>query len=143
MAKNEKILVQNQVKLNELYTRLQMIDQEIKQVQAQMQVTEQQMQELAGVKESLNDLSTVQDGNEILVPIAGGIFVCAKLSDPSELLINVGASVNVKKSIDDVIKMIDTQSTELEHSFLHMQTQFQVLFEEATSINEKISPMVT
>jgi len=134
---------QKQEKLNDMYTRLQMIDQEIKQIQAQMQALEQQMQDIAGVVEALNDLGKVKQGNELLIPVAGGIFVKAKLEDPSHLLINVGASVNVKKSLPEVVSMIESQAKELESTYMHLQEQFQAMFEEATSINEQISPLIS
>jgi len=132
-----------QEQLNEMYTRLQMIDAQIKQLQQQMMGTEQQMQDIATVKDGLTDLEKIQEGNEILVPIAGGIFAKAKLQDTSELIVNIGASVNVKKPIEEVIKLIDTQGKDMETSFLHMQEQFQALYEEATEINNQISSLIT
>jgi len=131
-----------QEQLNDMYTRLQMIDAQIKQLQQQMMATEQQIQDIATVKDGLTDLENVQSGNEILVPIAGGIFVKAKIEDTSELIVNIGASVNVKKPISEVIGLIDGQGKDMETALMHMQEQFQALYEEATEINNQISGLV-
>lgn len=133
----------DQEKLNEMYTRLQMIDSQLKQVQAQMNMVEQELETTALVKEALTDLDKVPSGNEILVPIAGGIFVKASIQDPQSLLVNVGSSVNVIKSLEEVSGLVDKQTEELEKNLMHMQEQFQALFEEATELNAQISELIT
>lgn len=134
---------QNQEQLNELYLKLQMIDQQIKQVQAQQQQVEQQLTDIAQVKEALGDLESVQNGNEILVPVAGGIFLKATLDDPNTIFLNVGAHVNVKKSLPEVVSLLDEQSAAIEKNYLDLQTTFEDLFHQATTINKQIAPLVT
>jgi prefoldin subunit 5 len=67
----------------------------------------------------------------------------ATLDDPNTIFLNVGAHVNVKKSLPDVITLLDEQSVAIEKNYVELQTQFENLFHEATTINEQIAPLVT
>jgi len=100
-------------KLQKLYMQFQVLDQNIKQIQQQAQTLNAQLVELVGATRSLDDIKNVKNGTEILVPISSGVYAKAEIKDTENMLVNVGANINVKKSVDDTKKIIETQVEEM------------------------------
>ena len=91
-----------------------MIDQHVKQLQKQLEMVTNQLIELASTNNSLDEFKKIEIGKEIFVPLSSGIFVKAGIKETSELLVNIGASVAVKKDIASTKKLIQNQIEELE-----------------------------
>ncbi len=104
----------NEQDMQQRYMDLQMISQQSKQIEAQLGKIEEQLNELAVTTEALLDIQKADAGTEILAPISPGIFIKTKLSDNKEIIINVGSKVTVSKDIDDAIKLINAQYSEIE-----------------------------
>src|SRR3989344_3258591 len=102
-----------QKELQKRYLELQLLDQQIKQIQKNIELIENQMAELESMSISLEELSSVKPGTEIFVPVAGGVFVKAELKDNKDLVINVGAGTAVKKSITQTKGMIANQINDI------------------------------
>ncbi len=95
------------------YMQLQMYEQQTSQMQQHIEQMDQQAAELAQVAENLREIKDVKEGTEILVPMAGGVFIRATLQKPEHVLVNVGASSTVQKPIDDAKAMVEDQLGEL------------------------------
>ncbi|HLC99186.1 MAG TPA: prefoldin subunit alpha [Candidatus Nanoarchaeia archaeon] len=102
-----------QKELQKRYLELQLLDQQIKQIQKNIELIENQMAELESMSISLEELSSVKPGTEIFVPVAGGVFAKAELKDNKDLVINVGAGTAVKKSITQTKGMIANQINDI------------------------------
>lgn len=114
--KDEKLgKTENDVKnAQKRYYELQMLDQQMKQMQQYLETFDQQLEEIEYVIESLESLKGLKRGDEMLAPVANGIFVKAKLEEKDDLLINVGNDVVVKKSVADGLKMLESQKEEVQ-----------------------------
>lgn len=99
--------------LQKKYMQLQMLEQQTSQMQQHIEQMDEQAAELAQVAENLREIKGVKEGTDILVPMAGGVFVRAKIEKPEYVLVNVGASSTVQKPIDDAVSLIETQLKEL------------------------------
>jgi len=109
MAKKEEdtqVMQQN-------YMEMQMLDQQLKQIQQQLHAVEQQSMEVEFVIDALGNISKVEVGSDILVPLSSGIFVKAKLQDNKELIVNVGGNTTVNKTVPEVQEMLKRQVQEL------------------------------
>jgi len=95
------------------YMEMQMLDQQIKQFSQQLQSLDVQALELDSVIGSLGEISEVEQGTEILVPISGGIFLKANIQNTKELFVNVGSGTNVKKNIPDTKALLKEQIQEM------------------------------
>ena len=82
----------------------------------------------------------------MLVPLASGIFAYGELSDADAVRVNVGSNVSVKKSVDDTIKLVHEQISEIEkykgkmlENFTHMNQYVHMLQHELMKMveNEK------
>jgi prefoldin alpha subunit len=83
-----------------------MLDQYIKQLQSQLEMITHQLIELNATSNSLNEFNNLSAGKEMFVPLSSGIFAKASIKDTSELLVNVGANVAVKKDVNSTKKLI-------------------------------------
>ena len=100
-------------KAQEAYMQFQMLEQQIKQLQSQFEMVSQQLIELAATSNSLDDFQKIRDVREAFIPISSGIFARASIKDTSELLVNVGANVVVKKDLASTKKLILSQMEEI------------------------------
>ena len=100
-------------KAQEMYMEFQMIDGQIKQLQNQIEMITRQLIELTVANNSLDDFGKTKEGKEIFVPISAGIFAKAVLMERSELLVNVGANVAVKKDVPSTKALLQNQIEEI------------------------------
>ena len=100
-------------KAQEMYMQFQALDQHIKQLQKQLEIITHQLIELNATSNSLDELKTIGSGKEIFVPLSSGIFAKANIKDTSELLVNVGANVVVKKDVASTKTLIQNQMEEI------------------------------
>ncbi len=96
----------------ELMMKLGFFEQQVRQIQQQIQAVEQSIIEITSLNSGLDDLQGNTD-KEILAPIGRGIYAKAKLIS-EELIVNVGSSNLVKKSIPETKKLIEQQIEKLE-----------------------------
>jgi len=70
-------------------------------------------EELENTKEGLNEFEKLKGNEEILAPIAQGIFVKAKMTDEKRVTINVGNNVMSDKTIPEALKLLKKQEDEM------------------------------
>ena len=99
--------------LQEKYMEFKMLQHQIEKVREQVKAFETQIEELGGVTEHLKELEHVEKGTEILVPIAGGIFITAEIKDTTKVAVNVGANTVVQKGFAEAQQLMDTQAQEI------------------------------
>lgn len=124
------------------YLELQLLQQKMQQVQQQMEELDQQTLQIAGTGESLEEFKDVKEGTEILVPVANGIFARAKVTDTQQLLVNVGASINVQKSVPDVKRLMASQVKELKQLQEDLAKQLQQMADMAEKAQSELQELV-
>ena len=96
----------------EIMFKLQMFDQQIKQLQQQLEAIGQGIAEMTTLHTGLGEL-VGKTGKEIFAPIGRGIFAKAKL-ESEELNVDVGGGNFVQKSIPETKHIIEEQITKLQ-----------------------------
>ncbi|MBI5398229.1 prefoldin subunit alpha [Candidatus Woesearchaeota archaeon] len=99
--------------LQEKYAEYQLLEEQIKQVQQQIQKMDSQLADLESIHEGLEDFKNAAEGSEVFVPVSNGIFLQANLASNKKLLVNVGSSVVVEKTVDDTKKLLGDQQVEI------------------------------
>ncbi len=112
-----------QKELQQKYFQLQMIDGQIQQLQKNHKLLDDQIADLISTKENLENISKTKADSEILTPVAPGIFVKASLKEASEVVVNAGSNVAVKKKIPAAKEMLDKQLNDIK------EAQTKILFE--------------
>ena len=132
----------NKTRLQERYVELQLLDEQMKEVQKHLQHFDQQIQDVIAVRQSLDELRNVREGEESLVPIANGIFARAKLTNLRELLVNVGSNIVVAKSIDEAKKLLEQQSSEIQAIRTRIAAQLEKLATRAQALQEELMKLI-
>ena len=104
----------DQAALQERYVEMKLIEKEAQQIKSHLQVVEEQMHEVRHNATSIADIAKVKPGEEILVPIASGIFAKGTIKNTKNLLVGVGASIVVQKDIPSTIAILDKRIASLE-----------------------------
>ena len=98
----------------EKYAELQMFDYQMKQLQQIAENVDAQILEISKTIEALTEFDKLDGREELLFPVANGIFASGRLSGEKILKINVGDNAVVEKSVSEAIAMMDSQLKELE-----------------------------
>lgn len=101
-----------------------------------VQLLEKQRLELEHVDESLVQLRSVSKGDEILVQMASGIFVPARIGEVDRLHVNVGADVLVEKSIEQTRVIVQEQVRELSAVHAQLQEKLSLLVAQFEELHE-------
>lgn len=90
------------------------------EIEIAIQKMNESLLELERIRTSLLELEKINIGEEILSPIANGIFIESKLLS-HKIKVNVGSFVVLEKTIPETINLLDKQKKEIEKSLLQLQ----------------------
>lgn len=86
--------------------RLNMLEQDARQMEQQLVMIEQQIIELQNLKVALGEIEKAKEKDDILASLGKNIFIKTALLS-KDLLVNVGAKTAVKKTASEVQEIID------------------------------------
>lgn len=133
----------NEKRAQEIYMQFQALDQHIKQLQKQLEAVTAQLMELNATSYSLDEFKKISSGKEIFVPISSGIFAKASIKDTSELIVNVGANVVVKKDIDSTKKLIQSQIEEIKKIQRQMINELEKMTGHAAQMEMQLQSLIS
>ncbi len=128
----------NEEELQQKYLQFQLIQQQLEQVNEHLQMLNQQTAELDISINAVTELSQTEVNNEILAPIANGIFLKAKLTDNKKFIVNVGSDTTVEKTVPGVIKLLEEQKKQVYQQLIEADTIMQELSSQAQNIYQQI-----
>ena len=102
--------------IQQKYIELQILNQQIKKIQEQFMLLQQQLAELTSLELSLAEMKDVKKDSEVFSSLGSGIFVNSKLSATENVLVNVGAGVLVTKTVDEAVNLVKTQINNINQS---------------------------
>ena len=130
-------------KAQEMYVEFQVLDQNIKQLQKQLEVITQQVFELSVTSNGLEEFKKISVGKEILVPLSSGIFVKANIKDTEKLTVNVGANVAVNKDVASTKLLIQNQLQEIIKIQKQMVSELEKMTNEAAQLEMQLQSLVS
>ncbi len=131
---------EKQEKLKEKFMQFRTLHQYIEQIGEHLQLLHMQHTELENTKEALLELGGTSQ-QEMLAPLANGIFVKAKLLETENVLINVGADIVVEKAIPQAIEMLEAQQKETAEKIGQAQKLKQEFNQQAVLIYKEIEAL--
>ena len=130
-------------KTQEMYMEFKALEQYIRQLQSQLEAVTHQLIELYATNESLDNFNKLNAGKEMFVPLSSGIFAKASIKDTSELLVNVGANVAVKKDVESTKKLIHRQMEEIKKIQSQMVNELEKMTNHAAQLEIQLQKMVS
>lgn len=113
--------------LKKRYIEMQLFDNELKQLRENLEGIESQLMEIRHIQESIQGIRQYKDGTTMLVPIANGIFIKAKLVKEDKLKINIGQNSVTEYSFDETTKLLTRQKNNIEELQKRLVTDFESL----------------
>ena len=120
------------------YMQLQMLQQQIEEVNTHLEMFAQNHSEMEISINAIKELDKTKIDNEILAPIANGVFLKAKLLDNKKLIVNVGSNITVERTIPEVIKLLEEQKKEAAQTLEAAQEVMQQLNTQGRMIIKEI-----
>ncbi len=127
--------------VQEKYIHLQIIAEQMRQVQQQIELIDEQLVELNAIMQSLDDFNQIKEGSNMLVPVQSGIFAKGKIEDTNELLVNVGSNVVVKKDVEGAKGLLHKRSEELTKHRVQVLASMQMLAQKAQELEKEIAEL--
>ncbi len=130
------IPIQEQTKRERMF-EAELTNQQLEQLQQYMQKLQKQTNEIATLHEEIKKYAVVKGGEELLVPIANGIFVKAIASPDKTFMVNIGAGTVVEKTEAEVLAIVDKQLHDLREYDASLQKEFDALLTKLTLIQQE------
>ena len=118
----------------------QLLHKHLEELKQQSVMLEQRFMEFEATKQALGDFKGVND-SELLVPLGSGCYAKSKAVASSELLVNIGANLMVKKPISDTVKLLEERTKEIQELSKGLQEQVDAVISQITAIAGDIENM--
>ncbi|MFP4403281.1 MAG: prefoldin subunit alpha [Nanoarchaeota archaeon] len=128
---NKNNLASNQQMLQQKYIDYQLLEEQLKKLEEQLNTISDNILELKYIHNSIGEISELEKDKTILCPVSNGIFIKAKIIDSKVFYVNVGNNIVVKKNIEESKKLIDLQKQEMTNSK-------ETLLDNIHNLNEKL-----
>tara|TARA_Y100000034_G_C6867275_1_gene395426 strand:+ start:1206 stop:1607 length:402 start_codon:yes stop_codon:yes gene_type:complete len=118
---------------------LQILNQQSEQIRMQLANMEEQMENLARLRESLDQIKDTKTDNKMFTPLSSGVYVKTSLNDNKEVLVAVGAGVFVRKQVKDAKDMLKEQEKKMELLLSQTKKEFESFATSAMNIEKELS----
>ena len=132
----------NEEQIQQKYMQFQMMQQQLEQISQHLELLNQQNSELDISINAVQELSKIKVDNELLAPIADGIFLKGELKDNQKLIVNVGMNTTVEKSIPEVVKLLEQQKEELSQRMVEADAMMQEMSMQAMKLYQEVEEEV-
>tara|TARA_Y100000294_G_scaffold143280_1_gene137715 strand:- start:80 stop:475 length:396 start_codon:yes stop_codon:yes gene_type:complete len=124
--------------MKEKYMEFQMIQQQLEQINEHLEMLMQQSQEIEISINAIKEIGKTEVDNEILAPIANGIFIKSRLHDNKKLVVNVGSDTTVERTVPEVVKLLEEQHKQMHKSMAEADSMMQDLSGRAKKMYEEL-----
>lgn len=95
--------------LQSLLLKAEQYKRQMEAINRQMQMMESTMEELRGSLAALSAIEETKEGTEVLVSIGSDSFIKAKLADTGRVIVGVGSSLSMEKSVPEARKYYEAR----------------------------------
>ncbi|MEM4703953.1 MAG: prefoldin subunit alpha [Candidatus Bathyarchaeia archaeon] len=125
-----------------LSVELRLLEQTAEAVQSRINMVNAVLTDLNYASMTLEGLEKEKEDVELLVPIGGGSYIKAKLSEPDKLIVSMGAGVSVEKTRAEAKEIIKKRSDELGKTQMALQQQFAQVIDKINENRSKIEEII-
>src|SRR3989344_659351 len=124
-------------KIQEMYIEYQRLMQQIQQLQQNLQEMEKHISDLARLKNNLNSISKIEEGQETLMPLGSGIFIHGEIKNTQQVIMNVGTNICINKTIIEALETVDNQMNEVSNVAIQMEQEIEKTSSRIEQIQEE------
>jgi prefoldin alpha subunit len=123
-------------------TLIEYYKQQLESIDMQLQYLQATIAEYQRAKMTVEQLTTVDENSELLIPVGAGTFVNGSLKNASNVLIGIGAGLVVEKSVNEAIVKLDERMKRLAENQEKMLSLGQKIQTDAQALSEKTQKMM-
>jgi len=131
-------MVANEEQIQQKYMQFQTLQQQLEQISQHLELLNQQNAELDISINAVKELSETKIDNELLAPIADGIFFKCVLKDNQKLIVNVGSDTTVEKSVPEVVKLLEDQKKDVSKRMVEADAMMQEFSQQAMQLYQEV-----
>lgn len=124
--------------LQEKYLQFQYLQQQLEQISQHLELLNQQNGELDISIHAVQELEKTKLKNELLAPIADGIFLKGELKDNKKLVVNVGMNTTVERTVPEVVKLLENQKSQLQLRLIEAEAVRQEMAAQTMKIYQEV-----
>lgn len=109
--------------IRRLIVELRVLENTAESIQSRMNLVNAMFAELNLAKETLEGIGKEKVDASIFVPIGGGSYIKAKLTDVNKVVYGIGAGVAVERSLEEAKKGVEERVSELEKTRRALEQQ--------------------
>ncbi|MBN1377280.1 prefoldin subunit alpha [Candidatus Woesearchaeota archaeon] len=121
------------------YLELQLIQKQVEEIKSILERFDEQIMQIENLIYDLQDFRKLKKGDNILIPLASGIFAKAKLTDNNNLKVNVGKNTVVEKDVLSTVDMLENQMQEISSYRNQSVVNLRMLIDRSNKIKEELN----
>jgi len=114
------------------------LTQLLEDVRRRVELLNTTLAELAAAKSALEEIGSLNEGEELLVPVGAGVFIRAKLAGKDKVLVTLGANVMVEKTLDDTRKYLEEREQKVRDALQRSVADYQALVGRLREIEQRL-----
>lgn len=122
--------------LRKFLTELKVLEGTANMIQSRLNIVDAALMDITTANLSIEGIKNNTSGSEILVPVGGGSFIRAKLSDVEKVIVGVGAGVCIEKTVAESLEDFKNRQSDLEKA---RESLTQQLTQTINNLNERRS----
>jgi prefoldin alpha subunit len=123
-------------------TMIEYYKQQLESIDAQLQYLSTVLAEYQRAKITVEQLHATDPNTEVLIPLGGGTFINGSVKNTSNVLIGIGASLVVEKSVDDALKKLDERINKIQENQEKIVSIGQKIQCDAEDLSQKTQKMM-
>jgi len=123
-------------------TLIEYYKQQLESIEMQLQYLQSTLVDYQRAKMTVEQLNTVDENAEVLIPVGAGTFVNGSLKNASNVLIGVGAGIVVEKSVNDALGKLDERMKRIQENLEKMASLGQKIQCDAEELSRKTQQMM-
>ena len=128
----------NEEQIQQKYMQFQAMQQQLEQISQHLELLNQQNDELDISINAVKELGNTKVDNELLAPIADGIFFKGVLKDNQKLSVNVGSDTTVEKTVPEVVKLLEEQKKDVSKRMIEVDAMMQDMSLQAMQLYQEV-----
>lgn len=129
--------------LRRLSVEMRMLEQTAETLQQRMSMLNAAMTDLTYANMTLEGVEKENESAELLVPIGGGSYVKAKLSNTDKVIVGMGAGVSVEKPVSEAKTILKERFEEIGKSAVSAQQQFSQIADRINSGRNRLETLLS
>jgi len=140
MPENEKT---KEEKLQRKFMEFQVMEQQIKQLESTLQNLDLQLVEIKNMQSAVKEMEKIENNSETLVPVVNGIFVKGTIKESKTMLVNVGSTIIVDKTVEETVDLLEKQVTKLNSMRQQFLSELQRMTDKMGSMEIELQDIVS